>query len=104
MKSILVKSLCAVVSDRQRRKARQFLLGLSTDELQYIAEFLGSCILDCEEPYNCTRTQLNHGIQRFDRSQKRSVGDRQHKMILLLEFLDRCDIGTAPAPARAGLG
>ena len=104
MKSILVKSLCAVVSDRQRRKARQFLLGLSTDELQYIAEFLGSCILDCEEPYNWTRTQLNHGIQRFDRSQKRSVGDRQHKMILLLEFLDRCDIGTAPAPARAGLG
>jgi hypothetical protein len=47
---------------------------------------------------------LNQGIQRFDRSQKRSVGDRQHKMILLLEFLDRCDIGTAPAPARAGLG
>jgi hypothetical protein len=104
MKTILVKSLCAVVSDRQRRKARQFLLGLSTDELQYIAEFLGSCVLECEEPYHWTRTQLSQGIQRFDRSQKKCVADRQHKMILLHEFLCRCDIGTAPAPARAGLG
>jgi len=104
MKSILVKSLCAVVSDRQRRKVRQFLLGLSTDELQYIAEFLGSCIIESEEPYRWTRAQLSHGIQRFDQSQKNSVSDRQHKMILLNEFLSRCDIGSAPMPTRAGLG
>ncbi len=101
MKTILLRSLCAVVSDPQRRKARQFLLGLSTDELQYIAEFLGSCILESEQPHSWTRAQLNYGIQRFDQSQKSSVSDRQHKMILLLEFLSRCNVGAAPQPTRA---
>jgi hypothetical protein len=103
-KSILVKSLCAVVPDAQIRKAKQFLLGLSTDELQYIAEFLGSCILESEEPYGWTRAQVSHGIQRFDQSQKRSVPDRQHKMILLLEYVSRCGMGTATLPSRARLG
>ena len=104
MKTILVRSLCSVVSEQQRRKARQFLLGLSTDELQYIAEFLGSCILESEQPYRWTRPQLSRGIQRFDQSQKNSVSDRQHKMILLLEFLSRCNIGSAPMATRAGPG
>ena len=104
MKTILVRSLCYMVSDQQRRKARQFLLGLSTDELQYIAEFLGSCVLESEQPYRWTRAQLSRNIQRFDRCQTNSAADRQHKMILLLEFLCRCDIGSASMPARAGLG
>ena len=104
MKTILVKSLCAVVSDPQRRKARQFLLGLSTDELQYIAEFLGSCILESEQPGRWNRTQLTICIQRFDQSQKTTFSDRQHKMILLLEFLCRCHIGSAPMATRAPLG
>jgi hypothetical protein len=103
MKTILVRSLCAMVSDKQRRKARQFLLGLSTDELQYIAEFLGSSILESERPYQWTRAQLTRWIQRFDQGQKHSISDRQHKMILLLEFLCRCDIGSASVTARAGL-
>jgi len=104
MKTVLVRSLCTMVSDKKRRKARQFLLGLSTDELQYLAEFLGSCILESEHPYQWTRDQLNQGIQRFDRGQKHSLSDRQHKMILLLEFLWRCNIGSATAAARAKLG
>ena len=104
MKTILVRSLCAMVSGRQSRKARQFLLGLSTDELQYIAEFLGSCILESEQPSQWTRDQLTQAIQRFDQGQKHSISDRQHKMILLLEFLCRCQIGSAPIAARAGLG
>src|SRR5689334_22479251 len=104
MKTILVKSLSVVVPDPQRRKARQFLLGLSTDELQYIAEFLGSCILESEHMYAWTRPQLSHGIQRFDHSQKKSVADRDHKMILLMEFLSRCGVGAGPIPSRAGRG
>jgi len=104
MKTILVRSLCSMVSDKQRRKARQFLLGLSIDELQYIAEFLGSCILESEQPYGWTGAQLTQGIQRFDQGQKHSVSDRQHKMILLLEFLWRCNIGSASVTARARLG
>ena len=104
MKTILVRSLCSMVSAQQRRKARQFLLGLSTDELQYIAEFLGSCILESEQPYLWTRAQLTREIQRFDKGQKHSLSDRQHKMILLHEFLSRCNIGSASMAARAELG
>jgi hypothetical protein len=104
MKTVLVRSLCSMVSIEQRRKARQFLLGLSTDELQYIAEFLGSCILESEQPSRWTRAQLNRGIHRFDQCQKNSVSDRQHKMILLVEFLRRCDIGSGSVAARAELG
>jgi hypothetical protein len=104
MKHILVKSLCSMVACEQRRKLRQFLLGLSTDELQYIAEFFGSCVLESEKPFRWTRTQLSQSIQRFDRCQKNSVSDRQHKMILLLEFLCRCNIGSAPIAAGAELG
>jgi hypothetical protein len=104
MKTVLVKSLSAMVPYEQRRKARQFLLGLSTDELQYLAEFFGSCVLESERPYAWTRTQLSQNIQRFDRCQKNSISDRQHKMILLLEFLCRCNIGSAPMAARAELG
>ena len=104
MKTILVKSLCSMVPDPQRRKTRQFLLGLSTDELQYIAEFLGSCTLESEQPFRWTRVQLTQHIQRFDRGQRHTVSDRQHKMILLLEFLCRCSIGSASMPAQAGLG
>jgi hypothetical protein len=93
-----------MVSEKQRRKARQFLLGLSTDELQYLAEFLGSCVLESEHPYQWTRAQVTCSIQRFDQGQKHTISDRQHKMILLLEFLSRCDIGSAPATVRAPLG
>jgi hypothetical protein len=103
LKSILVKSICSMVSDQQRRKTRQFLLGLSTDELQYLAEFFGSCILESEHPSRWTRVQLTQEIQRFDLEQKSCVADRQHKMILLLEFLSRCNVGSAPVAERAGL-
>jgi hypothetical protein len=104
MKTILVKSLCSMVPSEHRRKARQFLLGLSTDELQHIAEFFGSCVLESERPYRWTRTQLSQNIQRFDNCKKNSISDRQHKMILLLEFLCRCHIGSAPMAASAELG
>src|ERR1700730_10398199 len=104
MKTILVKSLSSMVPCEQRRKARQFLLGLSTDELQYLAEFFGSCVLESEKPYRWTRLELSQNIQRFDQCQKNSISDRQHKMILLLEFLCRCHIGSATIAARAELG
>ena len=87
MKTILVKSLGSMVPSEQKRKARQFLLGLSTDELQYIAEFFGSCVLEAEKPYRWTRLELSQNIQRFDRCQRNSISDPQHKMILLMEFL-----------------
>ena len=104
MRKSLVAALVACAEQPLKLDARRFLTGLSSDELEFIAEFLGSCILEYEQPHSWTRAQLNHGIQRFDQSQKNSVSDRQHKMILLLEFVCRCNIGLAPVPSRAELG
>lgn len=96
MRTGLVSALCACVGDRKRGRARRFLQGLSSDELQYIAEFLGSCILDHRNQTECTRAQLAEGIAQFERFRKKDRSacapgcrnsDGDHKMILLLEYL-----------------
>ena len=102
MKTALVQSLCSMTALAQRRKTRQFLLGLSTDELQYIAEFHGCCILESETPSKWTREQLSKRIERFDQS-RQTGSDRAHKMILLLEFLCRSAPAVASITERANL-
>jgi hypothetical protein len=96
VKTALVSALSAIVDDDQRRKARRFLQGLSSDELQYIAEFLGACILECPAGSPCSRTQLAEGIRMFERSRREGqysvTGDAEHKMILLLEYLCSCGL------------
>jgi hypothetical protein len=85
------------VEDLQRREIRRFLQGLATDELQYIAEFLGSCILESGGRCHCSRSQLAEAIKQFDRTRRGSIAaahapqdqDQEHKMILLLEYLCR---------------
>jgi hypothetical protein len=89
-----VNALSAWASDESRRRTRRFLEGLSRDELQYIAEFLGSCIIDCGLLESCKRGQLAEDIARFEqcRCRGKSIGrgrDQDHKMILLLEYLCR---------------
>ena len=98
-KSTLVRALTLCVDDSQRREIRRFLLGLATDELQYIAEFLGSCILESGWRWRGNRTQLAEAIRQFGRNRRESgckcsAGslrdqDQEHKMILLLEYLCR---------------
>ena len=94
-KSALVGALSACADELQKREARRFLQGLATDELQYIAEFLGSCILESQGHYTSSRTQLAEAIRQFDRSRRTApaaagaVQDQEHKMILLLEYLCR---------------
>ncbi len=96
-KSALVRALSVCVEDPQRREIRRFLQGLATDELQYIAEFLGSCILESGGRCHCSRTQLAEAIKQFDRTRRGSIAtarssqdqDQEHKMILLLEYLCR---------------
>ena len=98
----LVRALCSCVGDRKRGRARRFLQGLSADELQYIAEFIGSCILDSGTYLGCTRRQLAEEVARFERYRRAVAPERKgcrrasawlqdedHKMILLLEYL-RC--------------
>jgi hypothetical protein len=110
VRSALVTALCACARRRQRNEARKFLQGLSADELQYIAEFLGACIL--EPPAGCasTRAQLAESISRFEQARRQEhtpasslcACDCDHKMILLLEYVCRSGIQQVPAAASAG--
>ncbi len=75
-----------------KSKAHRFLAGLSSDELQFIAGFLGSCILESQGPYTCDRSV---------RARKLST-DEELKMILLLEYLGCSGLQSGPMTARAG--
>jgi len=64
--------------------------GLSADELQFIAEFLGACVLDPAGQSCPSRAQWAERIARYQQaSAGRGSPDREHKMILLLEYLCR---------------
>lgn len=88
-RTTLVNALCLGAGEPQRRKVRQFLLGLSVDELQYVAEFFGSCILEDKQPSTWTHAQRSECIQRFALLRRQRFEDRDHKMVLLLEYLAR---------------
>ena len=92
MRSSLVAALVSCADASFRSRARRFLSGLSSDELQYIAEFLGACILERARRAQCTRAELAARISEFHqaRAASRSCSpDQEHKMILLLEYLWR---------------
>jgi hypothetical protein len=96
----LVAALTSCIQDPYRARARRFLLGLSSDEMQFIAEFLGSCMIERAECGCRSRTQLAEWIARFcaaraARRRRRALDD-DHKMILLVEYLGRT--GMQPAP------
>lgn len=109
-KSALMCALCAWAKHAQKRDARRFLQGLSTDELQYIAEFLGSSILESRVLCDCDREQLAEAIEQFERVRRnhflasRAVAapDREHKMILVLEYL--CRSGMTQISFKVGAG
>jgi hypothetical protein len=74
MRSALVAALIGCVELPLKARTRQFLRGLSYDELQFIAEYLGAKILETA----CGGCGLtNH----------RRTEDAELKMILLLEYL-----------------
>jgi hypothetical protein len=83
VRSTLVAALVACADSPWKAKARRFLSGLSSDELQYIAEFLGTRILE-----SAHTTSLPDTYDCRDCSE-----DRELKMILVLEYLYRAGIG-----------
>ena len=105
MQSALVAALTSCAEGRLQLKARDFLMGLSCDELQFIAEFLGASILECEDKLCCSRAQLALRIAQFQQARLRSgvtsSPDQDHKMILLLEFLCRSGLQQTPIGVRA---
>jgi hypothetical protein len=76
----LVSALIACSSSSLRSEARRFLEGLSSDELQFIAEYLGACILASAE--SCHDSTYSNQLPYCGVSP-----DRDHKMILLREYL-----------------
>jgi hypothetical protein len=71
VRSTLEAALVACTDNPWKSKARRFLRGLSCDELQYIAGFLGGCIID-------PALQVDYA----------SISeDRELKMILVKEYL-----------------
>jgi hypothetical protein len=88
---------------------------LATDELQYIAEFLGACILESGGQCRGSRTQLAEAIKQFERNRHRTtvdaglrsldpLQDQEHKMILLLEYLCRSGVTQHTMSVGAGQG
>ncbi len=93
MRTTLVAALAACAESEVRAKARRFLSGLSSDELQFIAEYFGSCILQSVEELPCCRPAPR---RRLDSP------DLDHKMIVLAEYLRQTGAATY-RPATSGL-
>ena len=106
MRNSLVAALVACADQPLKSEARRFLAGLPSDELQFIAEFLGSCVLESQVHCARNRAELAERIARFqqmraDRARMRS-SDQEHKMILLLEYLCCSGVQELRMPASAG--
>jgi len=91
VRETLVTALVSCANSALKSRSRRFLAGLSSDEMQFIAEFLGCCILESARWPVCSRAQLAEAIFDFQRSRRGLRGpcskDQEHKMILLLEYL-----------------
>lgn len=96
MRRTLVAALISCADKPQKTAARRFLTGLSFDELQFIADFWGAMILERSESCRAPRGAFADFLAGI---QERSVPcdelvaeDRDHKLILLQEFLNRCGV------------
>ena len=90
MRSALVTALVARAENPVKSPLRRFLRGLSRDELEFIASFLGACILESVE----TRPSMSWNSD--------GVEDHDLKMILLAEYLCRSRIGQTDVPVQRG--
>jgi hypothetical protein len=82
----LIAALLVCAEDAFQPRSRRFLQGLSSDELQYLAEFLGACILESSEDLSVSAPNVQLHQSRMARASLRR-SDHEHKMILLREFL-----------------
>jgi len=103
MRTALISAIAACAEERLQKKARRFLQGLSRDELLYIAEFLGACVIESPEHGACSRSELAESIAHFEQARSAPAGrrgDREHKMILVLEYLRACNYSAASLSSR----
>lgn len=91
----LVAALVSVTETDRRRLTRRFLEGLSSDELLYIVDYLGARVLDPGLAPGKSRHLAAQQILRYQQVCRSEEPVRCHKMILLLEFLKRTELGVA---------
>ena len=103
MQCDFVAALVSCAEGPQQPGVRRFLMGLSSDELEFLAAFMGASILEAAEDCPCSRAQLAQRIAELQSSlcAARPTPDQDHKMILLLEFLCRSGLRRAPVAVRA---
>ena len=104
MRSVLVAALVSCADGPRQSKARRFLTGLSADELQFIAEFMGASILEGEEPSPGSPSELAERVEGFRSARAgraTASEDQDLKAILLREFLRGTAIRKAPVAVRA---
>jgi len=90
VRSILISALAGCAEGSGRARSRRFLQGLSSDELQFIAEYLGACILESDGDSPHSREELAGRVMEFQAAREHALSaDEEHKMVLLLEFLCR---------------
>lgn len=95
-RNTLIAALSICADDRVRARARRFLMGLSCDELAFIAEFLGACIVECSEN-TATATEAVELCECRRAEPGPQQMDRENKIILLREFLDRSHVSLTGA-------
>ena len=106
MRRALVAALASCADGSLRPKTRRFLAGLSHDELQFLAEFLGASILECDCRYPRKRALVSVRIGDFQKARRTrcnaASADQDHKIILLREFLFLSGLEQAPVALRFG--
>ena len=96
MRDLLVAALAACAETPLRPKARRFLAGLSYDELQFIAEFFGGCILETSAGIGLTGPEGGGSV----RASGLPAADLDHKLILVHEYLWHSGYFRLPAPVQ----
>jgi hypothetical protein len=98
VRNSLVAALVACANSPNKTLARRFLMGLSADELQFIAGYLGGHILECGGACPRTREELAERVGRVPNPRApRIAADLELKMILLREYLCRAGVKQLPA-------
>ena len=93
MRRTLVAALVSCAGEESRTRLRRFLAGLSADELEFLAGFQGARILErCSTPAAPMPSRSDYG------SGVLPSADRDHKLLVLREYLARC----APSAAKRG--
>ena len=102
MRTSLVRALSAFVCERRRAAARRFLQGLSADELQYIADYFGACILETSAECGGEWNQVSaFARRRQPHAGGEALADHAHKMLVLVEYLARCGVHEISPALRA---